>query len=341
MTVGSEPENMPSADVEIGEVLVRRLLDDAAANHGLDPELASAELNLLANGWDNVLYRLGAHHLVRLPRRAVAVELVVNEQRWLPELAPHLPVPVPVPIFAGSPSPQFDRPWSIVPWFEGEPLGNRSMADVPVAVGARLAVDLAEFLHRLHRPAPDNAPVNPYRGVPLSTRSERTVAHLSPGSVAMAAVGSDRSADRLRARWVNALDQPRWSGGDRWLHGDLHPLNMIWHEDRLAAVIDFGDICGGDPATDLAVAWYVFGDPVQRRHFQNLARIDGEPVDAATWHRAAGWALAVACAIAAGSADHPELDRLSRRTLRALTEWEDGEPGDHACYEHDWGKETL
>lgn len=322
---GNEPGTMPAADVEVDALLVRRLLDDAATNHGLDPALASADLRPLTNGWDNVLFRLGADHVVRLPRRAVAIELVVNEQRWLPELAPHLPIPVPVPVFAGSPSPQFDRPWSIVPWFEGEPLGDRSMADMPGAIGDRLAVDLADFLHHLHRPAPDDAPVNPYRGVPLTTRAERMVAHLSPGSSAMGAVGSEQSARRLRALWAEALDQPRWSGGDRWLHGDLHPLNMIWHDDRLAAVIDFGDLCGGDPATDLAVAWYVFGDPVRRRHFQKLARIDNEPVDAATWHRAAGWALAVASAIAAGSADHPELGRLSRRTLRALTGREDGE----------------
>jgi len=320
---------MPAADVEIDDTLVRELLDHAVAHHGLDPELASRDLQLVANGWDNRLYRLGAEHVVRLPRRALAVELMVNEQRWLPQLAPDLPIPIPVPVFAGLPSPMFERPWSIVPWFDGEPLGDRSMPEVSMVIGDRLASDLANFLHCLHRPAPSDAPFNPFRGLPLTSRAERTVAHLSPGSAAMAAVGSEQAAGRLRVVWAKALDQPRWAGGNRWLHGDLHPLNMIWHEDRLAAVIDFGDICGGDPATDLAVAWCVFPDPVQRQHFQSLARIDNEPVDTATWHRAAGWALCVACAIAAGSADHPALDRLSRRTLRALAGRDQGEPGDH------------
>ncbi len=311
---------MPTADVDVDEQLVRRLLESAATDDGLDPALASADLELLTNGWDNILFRLGADLVVRLPRRQEAVELVVNEQRWLPELAPRLPVAVPVPVFTGGPSKVFDRPWSIVPWFDGEPLGDHPLPDVPVSTADRLAGDLADFLHELHRPAPPDAPANPYRGVPLTTRAERTVAHLSPGSAAMDAVGSSKEAGRLRALWARALDQPPWTGGDRWLHGDLHPLNLIWRNQRLVAVIDFGDICGGDPATDLAVAWYVFPDPVQRQHFQNLARIDGRPVDAATWHRAAGWALSVACAIAAGSADHPVLDRLSRRTLQALAE---------------------
>ncbi len=329
MTDYGEPANMPSADVAIDDGLVRELLDHAVVHQGLDRGVASGDLQHLTNGWDNTLYRLGTDHLVRLPRRAVAVELILNEQRWLPVLAPVLPVPVPAPVFAGSPSPIFDRPWSIVPWFEGRPLGDQSMPHVPVAIGDRLASDLADFLHQLHRPAPAEAPINPYRGVPLTTRAERTVALLSPGSAAMAAIGSEQSAGRLRALWARALDQPPWSGGDRWLHGDLHPLNLLWHHDRLAAVIDFGDICGGDPATDLAVAWCVFPDPVQRQHFQNVARIDGQPVDDATWYRAAGWALSVACSIAASSADNPVLDSLSRRTLRALAGWQFDDVGKH------------
>ncbi len=310
----------PSGDIDIDENLVRRLLVDAAAHHGLDSEMAGRDLHQLTNGWDNVLYRLGSDHIVRLPRRRAAVPLMVNELRWLPEIAPGLSIPVPVPIFAGSPTSLFDHPWSIVPWFEGQPLGDRGLPDVPVATADRLAADLAEFLHRLHRPAPADAPRNPFRGIPLTTRAERTVAHLTPGSAAMDAVGSDEAAGRLRTIWARALDQPAWSVGPRWLHGDLHPLNLVWRHERLVAVIDFGDICRGDPATDLAVAWYVFPDPAQRRHFQDLARIDGAPVDEATWMRAAGWALAMACAIATNSGDHPVLDRLSRRTLIALAD---------------------
>ncbi len=83
-------------------------------------------------------------------------------------------------------------------------------------------------------------------------------------------------------------------------------------------MIDFGDLTGGDPATDLAVAWHLFPDPDQRRRFRAAARIDDEPVDPATWIRAAGWALTVSAAIINNSADHPMLFELGRRTLRVL-----------------------
>ncbi|MER7151067.1 phosphotransferase [Streptomyces lydicus] len=42
------------------------------------------------------------------------------------------------------------------------------------------------------------------------------------------------------------------------LHGDLHPANILVDRGRIRAVIDFGDITSGDPATDLSVAWMLF-----------------------------------------------------------------------------------
>ena len=59
------------------------------------------------HGWDNTVYRLGNDHAVRLPRRAAAAALLANELRWLPVLAPRLPLPVPEPVVAGRPAPGY------------------------------------------------------------------------------------------------------------------------------------------------------------------------------------------------------------------------------------------
>ncbi|MEM1249436.1 MAG: phosphotransferase [Acidobacteriota bacterium] len=40
----------------------------------------------------------------------------------------------------------------------------------------------------------------------------------------------------------------------RLLHGDFWPGNVLWHEDRLAAVVDWEDAALGDPLADLAAA---------------------------------------------------------------------------------------
>jgi aminoglycoside phosphotransferase (APT) family kinase protein len=66
---------MPASEIEIDESLVRVLL---AEQH---PDLADRPLRRAANGWDNVIFRLGDDLVVRLPRRLAAVELVEHEQR--------------------------------------------------------------------------------------------------------------------------------------------------------------------------------------------------------------------------------------------------------------------
>ena len=80
----------PRADIEIDEGLIAALVAAQA------PVLAGLPVRIVANGWDNVIARVGDGWMARLPRRQVAVELIVNELRWLPELAPRLPLPVPV-----------------------------------------------------------------------------------------------------------------------------------------------------------------------------------------------------------------------------------------------------
>ena len=160
-------QNMPAAEVDIDEGLVRRLLEDQ------HPDLAHLPLTMVANGWDNVVFRLGHEMTVRLPRRQLAADLVVNEQRWLPELAPRLPIPIPSPLRIGLPNDVFPWRWSIVPWFDGEVAADVALAD-PVAQAHRLG----GFVAALHTPAPLDAPLNAFRGQPISELHPRVAANI-------------------------------------------------------------------------------------------------------------------------------------------------------------------
>jgi aminoglycoside phosphotransferase (APT) family kinase protein len=286
----------PAAEVDVTPDLARRLL---RAQH---PDLADLSIRPFANGWDNVMLRLGAERLVRLPRRLAAAGLVEHEQRWLPTVAALVGriATVPVPERVGVPTDGYPWAWSVVPFVHGVPATEASL---DATFGARLG----EFVRLLHVPAPSNAPSNPVRGVPLPTRSEALGQRLRSGRIPHpAAVG---------AAWERALAAPAHTGPPVWIHGDLHPLNILVDGGRLAAVVDFGDVAAGDPATDLATAWLTFGpDALEaRRAFRTTVDVDD-----AAWERGRGWAVCIAAALVAASDDHPAHHALGIRTLDAV-----------------------
>ena len=243
--------------------------------------------------------------VVRVPRRRVGVRLLEHELRWLPELAPGLPLPVPVPLRSGRPGLGYPWCWAVCPYLPGELAAAVVLPDT-VAAGQQLG----RFLTALHRPAPRDAPENAFRGVPLSRRA------------ALAEESLDRIDDRgvrrrLAVRWSRALQTPPWPGPPVWLHGDLHPANLLVLHGRLSGVLDFGDLTAGDPATDLAAGWMLL-DAAGREALRATARPAGAAVDAATWRRAEGWALALGLALVRHAGDDPLLGRVGRRTLAEL-----------------------
>jgi hypothetical protein len=141
----------------IDENLVRSLVREQ------HPDLAGLELRAVDGGWDNQLWRLGDELAVRMPRTERAPSLLRKEHRWMPVLAPLLPLPVPDLVRIGEPSDRFPGPWTITTWVPGEP------ADRTPVTHRNAADRLAGFLSALHQPAPAEAPANPDRGVPLAT----------------------------------------------------------------------------------------------------------------------------------------------------------------------------
>ncbi|MEY2397161.1 MAG: hypothetical protein QOJ00_335, partial [Actinomycetota bacterium] len=202
---------MPPAETEISEELVIALL------HEQHPDLATRRVRFESEGWDNAIFRLGDDLAVRLPRRAMNAAMLADELRWLPVLAPALPLPVNAAVHTGVPGCGYPWAWSITPWFPGA-----SWADADVVDGAAAARVLGAFVRALAVDAPDDAPTNPYRGGPLAER-DRAVRER------VAQVGSSIDADAVFRLWDNALATPA-ATQRQWVHGDLHPANIVVHE---------------------------------------------------------------------------------------------------------------
>lgn len=297
MSVPSQPrQGTPSAEIEIDVALVRALL------HAQHPDLADLPLQVVDMGWDNVMLRLGDDLAVRMPRRTPAASLIEHEQRWLPALAGRLPLPIPAPLRIGLPGAGYPWRWSILPWLPG-------IASDLSPPHSDQGPALAEFLRTLHIPAPADVPDNPFRGVPLHQRwpivAERfeRVARLT-----------DCLPPKVQALWEQALSAPV-ATSFTWLHGDLHSRNVLVHDSRICAVIDWGDMTQGDPATDLAAIWNLLPDPAARAE---AIQAYG-PVPEATWQRARGWAILFGIMLLdSGMVNDPRLAAAGEATLRRL-----------------------
>lgn len=290
---------MPPADIHIDEALVRALL------HAQHPDLATLTIVDVAEGWDNKVFRLGPDLAVRLPRRQSTAALIEHEQRWLPDLAMRLPLPIPAPVRVGHPSEAFPWPWSVVRWFPG----HTALAAPPDDLRP-LARALGQFLSALHRPAPPDAPHNPVRSIPLDARTKRLHEHLDQ-------LGDTLNRERVLAVWDRLVVTPRWPGPPMWIHGDVHPGNLVLQDGHLTAVLDFGDIGSGDPATDFAVMWMLLPPAHREALFTASGRSRADPADDEIWRRARGWALAMGVAVLAHGGEGDALAGLARRTIEA------------------------
>lgn len=287
--------------MEIDAKLVRRLVDAQF------PQWRGWSIRqVVPGGWDNRTFRLGEELLVRLPSADGYAAAVAKEQRWLPVIAPAVPLAVPVPVALGTPTREFRRPWSVYRWIEGTPA-----LDVPDLDLTALAADLAQFLTALAqvdtRDAPTAGPHSFWRGAHPQVYDadvQRCLAELD-GRIDTAAA---------QAIW-DAAGDAGIASAPVWFHGDIAPGNLLMRDGRLSAVIDFGTSGVGDPACDLAIAWTVLDDPARA-----LFR-DRMPWDEATWIRGRAWALwktMLTLADASGTHNPAEESRKSRAVIERI-----------------------
>ncbi|OAS16499.1 aminoglycoside phosphotransferase family protein [Paenibacillus oryzisoli] len=253
-------------------------------------------------GTDNAIYRLGDDMAVRLPRAEWAIGQVEKEQRWLPKLAPMIPISLPVPLAKGVPTENYPWFWSVYSWLEGE---NATVGQLDSYKQAAIAI--AQFINAMQAIDATGGPApgahNSGRGEPLAMRD---------GAVRDAITSLNRiiDPDVALAQWNLALQTQEWQGQGVWIHGDLHPGNLLIEQGQLSAVIDFGTLGVGDPACDLMVAW-TFLTKGSREEFRSLLT-----VDEATWERGRGWALSFGLVAYAYYIDkNPGLAAISRRTI--------------------------
>jgi aminoglycoside phosphotransferase (APT) family kinase protein len=251
--------------------LVRRLVTDQFPQWAHLPVTPGP-----VGGTDHHLFRLGDELLVRMPKIAWAQHQAVSDARWLPRLAPHLPLQVPAPEAVGEPGLDFPFRWSVTPWLDG---ASPAVGEL----GPDAARQLGEFVAALRTVSTEGGPVKDGtgRGVPLARLDDEVRAAITES-------GTRIDARAVTKAWDQALGA-RPASDVFWIHGDLLPGNLLAHDGSMTAVIDWGGVGVGDPAADLIPSWTQFAG--EERAAFRAAATDGltDPDDA--WERGRGWVL--------------------------------------------------
>jgi aminoglycoside phosphotransferase (APT) family kinase protein len=286
--MGGMAKALHDDELPIDVALVRALVDRSL------PECASMTLSPLgSSGSSNALFRLGQELLIRLPRQPGGSATIEKEARWLPQLAPLLPVSVPNVLAVGEPGCGYPERWLVVRWIHGDvPTIGGHGPDATAKRGA-LARDLANLVSTLHNiEVPETALADPqldwYRGAPLATRDTHTRGAVEAcRKITELDLDLDAALDVWqRAMALPNIEQP--AATPRWYHGDLLAENLLVHDGRLAGVLDFGGLAVGDPTVDLIVAWHVL-DTASRDVFREAVGADDQ-----SWLRGRAWALSLA-----------------------------------------------
>jgi aminoglycoside phosphotransferase (APT) family kinase protein len=287
---------MHEDQVDVDAGVVRQLLAEQR------PDLASSEItHVVSTGTVNGLVRIGDDLVARLPLQPDWAEGIEREWEWIPWLSSRITsVRLPEPVYKGTPNDAFPFVWSIYRWIEGAPYDDALVGDEAEAARA-----LARFVLELRAlEIPASAPGGGRD--PLADLDEDTRA-------AIRGAGGVIDAGAAMTVWDAALRTPAWDRTPAWIHGDLLRPNILVHDGRVHAVIDYGYVGVGDPATDLIPAWAVLG-PTGRAVFRQTL----EP-DEAAWARGRGIALHQAAMIVPYYAKtNPGFVALAKRTIEQI-----------------------
>jgi aminoglycoside phosphotransferase (APT) family kinase protein len=259
---------MHDDEIDVDAALVRELLRRQF------PQLWGEPLTRVASqGTVNAIYRLGHELVVRLPLTPKWHDIDA-EACWLGALSPRLPVRVPEVVAIGEADDIYPWKWSVLRWLDGSPWQLDDLTD-PVAA-AELLAEMVAVLRSLDP-----------RSLPCGKPDGRPPLHALDEYVRAAVDGARHliDGDTFLAAWEDAIAVSGFDGKPPLCHGDLLAGNVLVHEGRLHAVIDWAGTCRADPARELMAAWTLFAGQSRAAFRRRLE------ADDLTWRRAKGWAL--------------------------------------------------
>ncbi|HEX2999350.1 MAG TPA: phosphotransferase [Armatimonadota bacterium] len=284
------------------------------------PAITAVRIELLGEGWDNIVYRVDNDWVFRFPRRQMGADILEVEYRVLPRVADKLPLPVSAPLYHGKPTADFPWPFAGYRFLPGRSACRAALTN---AQRHAAAAPLGRFLAALHAipgaalqgtevPGDRLGRMDPEKRIPQTCRQLQELV--------------DQRIIAAPEPWLPLLrDLPRGNRPACLVHGDLYSCHLLVDEDGLlCGVIDWGDIHWGDPATDLMIVFTLLPAAARAAFYAAYGLLDPDTRRLARFRALNHTTTLLRYAHATGDA---ALLHESLQALHFLAEAEEGEQG--------------
>jgi len=228
---------------------------------------------LIANGWDNDVYKINNKYLFRFPRRDFAKDLIEKEGNALPIIKQYVNIPLPTPVFFGNPTNYY--PYRFLGY---NYLNDLSIEDI-VSINAIDSISvLATFLLQLH-----TVPIIKVESIVGYDDLDRLNVKKRKGIlIENASKIKDMGIyDTLELEsYIDNLADIKLDNEKTLVHGDMHIRNLLYNIDGVvSSVIDFGDIHIGHRACDISIVYSIIPSEYRNIFFKKYGDVSSATLE--------------------------------------------------------------
>jgi aminoglycoside 2''-phosphotransferase len=233
------------------------------------PGLAVRSAIFIGEGWTSTAYRVNDEVVFKFPKRVAEWEELDREIAFLAYARPLLPLPVVEHLHQVRTSAGAPFGYAVYRHLPGQAVDP---AKLPARARSALAAELAGFLRALHAvtPGPEIQRILGYEDARAVSKEYQCVAEEKV--VAYLSDAERRCLDDLFRRY---LDDPlNFARPPRILHADLSPQHVLCSGESVTGILDWGDVCFGDPDYDFSYLYLDLGEAFVRKVAQRYGHPD-------------------------------------------------------------------
>jgi len=265
------------ADIIITDEIARTCIENQFKNL-----LPIISFNNIGEGWDNKVYLVNQQIIFRFPRRKIAIDLIEKENHLLNIIHSNIqtPLKIPYPIYFGKPSENYPHPFHGYEIIHGKSACHANLTERDRLNSLNVLTDYLINLHQLNKQKAESLGI---RSQPFTRTNIPKVIESFEQRIKEIVDNQFIHIDlKIFNQELKLIEQIKLNDNDlSVVHGDIYCRHLIFDNNQLSGIIDWGDAGIGHKSVDLSVIWSFYPKNVHKHFFDLYGQVDED-----TWQYA-------------------------------------------------------